>query len=688
MPEFKEKPKTGKPKAKLPSAMHPKQAARMMKEKYLQQLDQRRTGTDSETSYATDQVEGAGRWATDEAVSHATRPRQCRKNAPKERPRSEDERDPAEGRATQEPKQPPKRDAADTPKQRERPRQQATNASKERTTPAVKEHTTQGKALDAHHPGQRPTYSPEAHTSANPAPQTASLKAKAMLRQATPVTESRRTAGGQFHSHPPRREPMTKPPELSTPSSARGRTTPWSGKASRPQRSTKNTGAFRERTRTIFKTRSGPTVKPSAPAMKVKPPAARAAKKAARQTVQRQMTQRMVAQAQRAAKATMTAAKKVAEAVVRAVAALVSGLVGLLDGGVLVVILLLVAVVAAIVSSPFGIFFAGGSSGGGSAPATVSVAEAVAQVNREYNAKLEELQAGGYDSINLTGAAADWPDVLAVFASRYAAAEDGVDVATLDADRVSKLTATFWDMTAITSTVETIDHPDSDPDDDTDDSWTEYILHITVTAKTAEDMTTAYGLTAYQISAMDELLSDRAALSSLAGSLAITNVDALTVLNALPDDLSPDRHKAVETALQLVGKVNYFWGGKSYVIGWDSRWGQLMKVTSDGSSTTGTFRPFGLDCTGFMDWTLRNAGLPSDGHWYIGTNLTEVTQAEALPGDMALYPDASHIGMVVGRDSAGKLLICHCSSGANNVVVTEFAASGFTALGRPSIYTS
>lgn len=671
MPEFREKPKMGRPKAKPPSAMHPKQAARMMKEKYLKQLDQRPEGTDSETSYATDQVEGAGRWATDEAVSHAPRPRQRRKNAPKERPRSEGKSDPAEGRATQEPKQQPKRDAA--------------NAPKERTTPAIKERTTQGKPQAAHHPGQRPTYSPEAHTSANQAPQTASPKA--MPRQAVPAAESRRTAGGQLPSRPPRREPMTKPPELSTPSSVRGRPAPGSGKAPRPQGSTKSAGAFQERTRTIFKTRSGPTFKPSAPTMKVKPPAARAAKKAARQTVQRQMTQRMVAQAQRAAKATMTAAKRVAEAVVRATAALVSGLVGLLGGGVLVVILLLVAVVAAIVSSPFGIFFAGGSSGGGSAPATVSVAEAVAQVNREYNAKLEELQTGSYDSIELAGAAADWPDVLAVFASRYAAAEDGVDVATLDADRVSKLTATFWDMTAITSTVEAIDHPDSDPDDDTDDSWTEYILHITITAKTAEDMETAYGFTAYQISAMDELLADRAALSSLAGSLAITNVDALTVLNALPDGLSPDRHKAVETALQLVGKVNYFWGGKSYVIGWDSRWGQLMKVTADGSSTTGTFRPFGLDCTGFMDWTLRNAGLPSDGHWYIGTNLTEVTQAEALPGDMALYPDASHIGMVVGRDSAGKLLICHCSSGRNNVVVTEFATSGFTVLGRPSIYT-
>ncbi len=297
------------------------------------------------------------------------------------------------------------------------------------------------------------------------------------------------------------------------------------------------------------------------------------------------------------------------------------------------------------------------------------------------------MQAGGYDSIEVTGAAADWPDVLAVFASRYAAAEDGVDVATLDADRVAKLTATFWDMCSVTSTVQSIHHPGTPQEDGTTTGgWTERILHITITAKTAEDMKGQYGLNDFQKDAMNKLLSDRAALAALAGSLDVTNADALAALNALPADLSPERRRAVETALQLVGKVNYFWGGKSSAIGWDSRWGQLTKVTAGGSSTTGTFRPYGLDCTGFIDWALRNAELPSDGHWYIGTNLTAVTQAEALPGDIALYDDASHVGMVVGRDSAGKLLICHCSSGANNVVVTEFAASGFTVLGRPNIY--
>lgn len=65
-------------------------------------------------------------------------------------------------------------------------------------------------------------------------------------------------------------------------------------------------------------------------------------------------------------------------------------------------------------------------------------------------------------------------------------------------------------------------------------------------------------------------------------------------------------------------------------------------------------------------------------------DLTAVSQADALPGDIVLYPDASHVGMVVGRNEAGKLLVCYCSSGQNNVVITEFAVSGFTVVGRLS----
>ena len=50
-----------------------------------------------------------------------------------------------------------------------------------------------------------------------------------------------------------------------------------------------------------------------------------------------------------------------------------------------------------------------------------------------------------------------------------------------------------------------------------------------------------------------------------------------------------------ESALMLVGKVNYFWGGKSYTVGWDDRWGKPAEVTSPGHSTSGTTIP--------TDWT-------------------------------------------------------------------------------------
>lgn len=65
--------------------------------------------------------------------------------------------------------------------------------------------------------------------------------------------------------------------------------------------------------------------------------------------------------------------------------------------------------------------------------------------------------------------------------------------------------------------------------------------------------------------------------------------------------------------------------------------------------------------------------------------MTAVSLAAVMPGDFALYPDASHVGLIVGCNAAGKFLVCHCSYGMNNVMVTEFTASGFTAVGRQTL---
>ena len=53
-------------------------------------------------------------------------------------------------------------------------------------------------------------------------------------------------------------------------------------------------------------------------------------------------------------------------------------------------------------------------------------------------------------------------------------------------------------------------------------------------------------------------------------------------------------------------------------------------------------------------------------------------------GDV-FYPEDTHVGIVGGRDENGNLLIVHCASGANNVVIT--GASGFTSIARPTYFT-
>lgn len=412
------------------------------------------------------------------------------------------------------------------------------------------------------------------------------------------------------------------------------------------------------------------------------------------------ITRRTRAAAQRKAQQTMlqtsaknggSGAKKMGGAMVQAVqtigrgiASAASSIVAAGGGAVVLVLFLTVILVAAIVASPFGILFSNESREAGVVP----LSAAVAQVNYEFNERLETLQtADDYDSISVDGQAADWIEVLAVFAVKVAGADvDATDVATMDADRIARLKAVFWDMTTIAHRIEVIHHPGSGDDD----GWTEKNLYITISVKTAEEMKAVYHFNRNQIAALDELLEQRDLLRELIEDAYSVSGDTAALIRSLPEDLSPEREAVVRTACSLVGKVNYFWGGKSLVIGWDVRWGELRQVTAAGNSTTGTYRPYGTDCSGFVDWVFYNA---TGGGYIIGhgggatmqhSYCTDISWADAQPGDLVFYPDNSHVGIVGGRDANGELLIIHCASGYNNVVIT--GKEGFTSVGRPQYY--
>ena len=157
---------------------------------------------------------------------------------------------------------------------------------------------------------------------------------------------------------------------------------------------------------------------------------------------------------------------------------------------------------------------------------------------------------------------------------------------------------------------------------------------------------------------------------------------------ALPAELSPLRRAFVESGAALVGRVGYFWGGKSDAVGWDARWGVPAVVTAPGSSTSG------LDCSGFVSWCAVNAAGDPAAFAAVGNGVraqralcAPVDWADALPGDLAFYPDLSHVGIVAGRGEDGGLLVLHCSYSLGGVVCSPDAkAAGFTDLGRPSLF--
>ena len=332
---------------------------------------------------------------------------------------------------------------------------------------------------------------------------------------------------------------------------------------------------------------------------------AKQAKARAQKQAEERLRETVVKKAKKVVAAARKRAQKSAKQAAQAAAMFARVLIAAVGGGIFAFLLFLVLALGAVIASPFGIFAAGEND----TPGTITPSAAIAQVNEEYTEKLEEIQSsfeGSYSRIETDGALPDWREVLAVFAVKVAGSdgEDATDVATFDEDRVKRLKKVFWDMVEVWGEVVEVEEGEL--------KVKVLILHIE--SKTVDEMREFYHFTEYQNTALDALLDELGMFDDMLGDLTITQEDALKLLENLPEGLNPDRKAVIEKALTLVGKVNYFWGGKSNAIGWDSRWGTMQKVTAPGSQTTGTYRPYGLDCSGFVDWVFNNALGYKPGH--------------------------------------------------------------------------
>ena len=390
---------------------------------------------------------------------------------------------------------------------------------------------------------------------------------------------------------------------------------------------------------------------------------------------------------------TAKAAKEAGKKVLRAIAAAAEKLAAAIGAGgaAAVAVVIVILLVGFLFASPLGILFAGEDTG-----TEIKIPDAVATLNGEFTDEIYRIMEDHpYDELDMqegmeAAMLQNWRNVLAVYAVKVSTDEEhGLDVITMDEERLQLLREIFFEANKLEYELTTR----------TVDGERVTTLHISAQIKNAMRMADEYGFTAQQREMLEELLKpdyDDIFLSLIGNyqpdGTPIGPVDISDIQGTLPDDLDPLRETIVLTAYQLLGKVTYFWGGKSLVLGWDSRWGTPTTVTAPGSGSTGKVLPFGLDCSGFVDWTFYNATngayLPGRGggaasqHGYC----TNLAWSDALPGDLVFYADDSHVGIVCGYDSVGNLLVIHCSGGQNGVVVT--GREGFAVAARPDLFSA
>jgi hypothetical protein len=387
---------------------------------------------------------------------------------------------------------------------------------------------------------------------------------------------------------------------------------------------------------------------------------------------------------------------------------------------ILIVLMIPILLVVIILASPFAILF--GVSGEDYDNSGTPIIEIMSDLSAQLNNKIKIESQGEYDEINIIYMGSEGETinnsghVLALFSvdNSMADSEEAEQVANLSEAQTEELKALFWMMNTYSTEVESIPWDDEDypleipaPQEPTDENPEPeptptpkpYVIkHIYITCLSYEDMLDEFRFNDGQLEVLEDMMTGDFAylFASMAGNVAeLTLAEIAQIREGLPAGLSIQREQIVMTAYSLVGKVKYFWGGKSTAIGWDSRWGTATTVTGRGSSSYGTTRPFGLDCSGYVKWVFLNVGFPLDvinnsfgtGSSHQWTYSTPIS-GKPLPGDLAfrIVPGTgtNHVGIVVGTDASGTVMVAHCASSPNNVVVTPFSPT-FRYLRRPII---
>ena len=199
-------------------------------------------------------------------------------------------------------------------------------------------------------------------------------------------------------------------------------------------------------------------------------------------------------------------------------------------GGVVLLLAMVIGAAAAVIGSPMGILFADESGD----PNSIPIAEIVADTNADFGAAINDIVSAHpecsettitYDYEDGHTWASYWPEVLAIFAVHTNLNSDS-DVVVINAAQMQRIQDTFWAMHEITYEVEEVDTtPEPSEDDPDPEQQTDYILHITVSSKTVDELAELYNFTQDQKDILHQLLSEemRPSLLALCGGIAVAD---------------------------------------------------------------------------------------------------------------------------------------------------------------------
>lgn len=299
------------------------------------------------------------------------------------------------------------------------------------------------------------------------------------------------------------------------------------------------------------------------------------------------------------------------------------------------------------------------------------------QIEREYKEKngltdasdtRENGQTASSDSLLVR----NWQDILAVYV--YEESQSGVKEFQMDSSSKNKLAEIFAEMNPIVRDEENLSHV----------SYGNY--HINTYIKKNKIPQDQRDILKKYVETDCKLLC-----------AVVTDAKGF-VRQSVGDDVSEERVNVITAAYSLVGEVGYFWGGKSTAIGKDANWGNAEKVDAAGSPSTGSTRTYGLDCSGFVTWSVINGYLNQGMQSSVGDGTSEqwlnanvVSEEDAQPGDLVFQsgPEAgsdNHVGIICGQTDAGDWIAVHCSSSKNGVTVGEAYGASFRYIRQPDFY--